>query len=137
MASSTGNLSTVTFASGFVGTFVEIGEHKQSRGKIADDDLSSTIKEYLPEDLPEPGEREFRVRWNSDSALPGIDDDPELITVSHKLDSGQTTKATSAGTGFVTEVTLDPKHANNETKEGTIKIAFDGKTTPPAYTPAT
>ncbi|QDV56515.1 hypothetical protein [Rosistilla oblonga] len=134
----TGNGSTVTFAtSGFTARFEEIGEVKQTRGKIKDSDLASEdFHEYLPEDLAEPGEREFKIFWEGDNAPPSINSAAELVTVTHKLEAGQATAAKFIGSAFITDLTVDPKHANNETKQGTLKIQYDNKSTAPAFTEA-
>ncbi|WP_417745065.1 hypothetical protein [Rosistilla oblonga] len=134
----TGNGSTVTFAtSGFTARFEEIGEVKQTRGKIRDTDLETEdFHEYIPEDVAEPGEREFKIFWEGTNAPPSINSDPELVTVTHALEGGQSTAAKFIGSAFIVDLTVDPKHANNETKSGTIKIQYDNKATPPAFTEA-
>ena len=137
--SETGNGSTIAFAtSGFTARIFEIGELRQTRGKIEDSDLATEdFKAYIPEDLVEPGEREFKIRWQGDTAPPDINGDPELVTISHKLLAGQATPAQFQGSAFATEIIADPKHANNEIKEGMLKIQYDNKATAPSLVPAT
>lgn len=132
----TGALGTFAFGtSGFVGTFRQIGEVKQTRPVLDKTSLSDTgAEKKMPGDNHTPGEVELEFYWDAKIAPPDITALPETITLTlPKSVPASAAGATVIGTGFISERSLSPKLARNEVNMGTAKVVFDG-TTGPAYT---
>lgn len=132
----TGALGTFAFGtSGFVGTFRQIGEVKQTRPVLDKTALSDTgAEKKMPGDNNTPGEVELEFYWDAKLAPPDLTADPETITLTlPKSATASAAAATVIGTGFISERTLSPKLARNEVNMGTAKVVFDGATGP-AYT---
>ena len=131
----TGNGTTLTFAtSGFTANIYSIAGATFTRDALETTHLGTTgFKEYVPDDLVEPGEFEIEFEWNqSFSTFPPISAAAETITVTYPLKTGETTNATLAGTGFLTSTT-GPNVTNGEIMRGTSVVKFTG-VTGPTYT---
>ena len=128
----TGNGTTLSFGtSGFTANIYSISGATFDREALETTHLGTTaFKEYIADDLVEPGEFEIEFEWNqSFSTFPPISGAAETITVTYPLKSGELTNATLAGTGFLTSST-GPNVANGEIMRGTATIKFDGNTGP-------
>ena len=128
----TGNGTTLSFAtSGFSANIYSISGASFARDSLETTHLGTTaFKEYVPDDLVEPGEFEIEFEWNqSFSTFPPISTAAETITVTYPLRTGETTNATLAGTGFLTAST-GPNVTNGEIMRGSATVKFDGATGP-------
>lgn len=126
----TGNSATVAFGtSGFSANVYSIGGTSQSREALEDSHLGTTNqKTFIPADLIEPGEFEIEFEWDqSFSTFPPIAAAAETVTITFPLKSGETTAATLAGTGFLTEAS-GPDVENGTIMRGSATIKWDGKT---------
>ena len=135
MSVKSGNGATITFAtSGFTPLLVTIDGLEQTLEALQDSTLATTnVHTYCPADLSEISPMSATIRWEQDD-VPPLDGTIELITITYQLESGESTAATLAGSGFITG-RRSPDLANNEIAEGTFTLMFDGKATEPTYTP--
>lgn len=127
MASDTGQGATITFGtSAFSVNMKSIGGTEQSREKLEDTHLgSSDFKEYIADDLVDPGEFTIEYFWSlaSTAIFPPISSAAETITVT--MPTGETL----TGTGFMTRA-KGPDMRIGEIMMGEATIAWDGKTGP-------
>lgn len=86
--------------------------------------------EYIPADNNDTPELSVTVNFRVDHGLPAIGS-THTATVTFPLGPAQTTttKATFAGTGFVTNRGF-PELTSNQKQEGSFSIKFDGDTGP-------
>lgn len=87
---------------------------------------SSGWREFKPGDLKDPGEIEFDFYVNPDEQPPHAAV-PEVITVSFPLQTGQVTRASVAGSGFVTK--WDEESPLEEMITGKGRIKYTGALT--------
>jgi hypothetical protein len=134
--SDTGNGATLVLSvTGAVGNIRNIGEIAEELGKLEDSHLGTVDKKtYIPDDLAEPGEVEFEVEFNANTALPstGV---IETCTITYPVRPSGATAASHAGTGFLTRVPT-PQLANGQIQVTRMRFAFNGKTGP-AFTAGT
>lgn len=129
----TGNSTTIAFAtSGFTPSVVSFDGLEETLEGLIDSDLSTTNYETMvPADLIAVSPMTATIRWDNGDVPPlGT---VELITITFPLESGESTGATLAGTGFISGRT-GPNLVNNTIAEASISIQFDGKSTEPTYT---
>jgi len=133
----TGHGASITFGTSALALqWRKIGKVTQTRGKVEDSDLSTSNKKtYLPEDLAEPGECEVEVVFKPTASPGNINAAAETITITGPIPVGGASAPNLEGTGFITEITMSPEYTSNGLQVGTIKFAWDGKTTP-VFTPA-
>lgn len=129
-----GNSATITFGtSTFTPIVVSIDGLEETLEALQDSDLSTTnTHTYVAADLRELAPLSATIRWEQND-LPPIAGVSETITITYARESGESTPATLAGTGFLTS-RRSPDLANDTIAEGTITIQYDGKTAP-TYTP--
>lgn len=128
----TGLGATLTLGTtGSVGAIRSITSPEFVLEKIDKSVLGTTdFMEYHPGDLSDPGEITAEILFDAEG-----DDVPsrgvaETVTITWPIHtSGNTTNATLAGTGFITQFKL-PDFQINELQVATITIAFDGDTDP-------
>ena len=128
----TGQGATLTLATtGAVGVIRSMTLPEFAIDKIETSDLSTTgFKTYIATDLAEPGELTAEIIFDAED-----DDVPsfgvsETVTVTWPIHTtGNTTNATLAGTGFITNFKL-PDMQIGELQVATITVAFDGLTDP-------
>lgn len=124
--------TTIAFAtSGFTASVTRINGTSMSRGAVEDTDLSTTGQmTFIPADLVDAGEFGLEFHWDqSFSTFPPISAAAETVTISFPLKSGESTKATLAGSGFVTAAKGgDAIAGQTDTAKGTMTVKWDGKT---------
>ena len=128
----TGQGATLTLATtGAVGVIRSMTLPEFAIDKIETSDLSTTgFKTYIATDLAAPGELTAEIIFDAED-----DDVPsfgvsETVTVTWPIHTtGNTTNATLAGTGFITNFKL-PDMQIGELQVATITVAFDGLTDP-------
>ena len=128
----TGNGTTIAFGtSGFTANVYSISGSAQTREALESSHLGTTsFKEYIVDDLVEPGEFEIEFEWDQSFAtFPPISAAAETITITYPLKSGEVTNATLAGTGFLISTT-GPTATNGEIMRGMATVKFDGQTGP-------
>jgi hypothetical protein len=102
-----GTGTTITFAtSAFTAEVIDIQHPELSRESLETTHLgTTTAKTFQPSKLHDPGECSITVHHDpADEASDLIGEDPEVITITYPLESGQSTAATKVFTGFVTSV---------------------------------
>lgn len=136
MTPDTGNLATITFTeSGFTARFRKIGELDRTIGKLDATALETEVdKEYIADDLGEPGEVEIEFFFDTKATPPprGVVD---VCTVTYPTRPDEATPASYTGSGFFLNE-LFASLANGELQMGKAKFAFDGRSVPFAFTPA-
>jgi len=83
-------------------------------------------KTLMGGDLSNPGEVSFEFQWDSENG-PNVSNVSEALTISFPLATGQSTKATYAGTGLITSVTY-PTLGIEELQTGSLTFTWDGLT---------
>ena len=131
----TGNTGTIAFTeTGVTLLFTKIGEWQATRGKLETSHLETEdFKEFMADDLADPGEIELEALFDPTKALGSIVAVAETITITYPKTTG--TAAKLAGTGFITMLST-PELVNGSVSKRKIKIAFDGATGP-AFTAQT
>lgn len=131
----TGHGATAVFSiTAITSSFTSIDVGNKAKGKIETTHLGTTgNKTFMPEDLDDPGEVTIPYHFDAEAAEPATGS-VETLTVTLPLAPGQTTAATLAGTGFITNVKR-PNLQTNTIQDGSITFAFDGLTGP-TFTPA-
>jgi len=123
--------TTITFSSGFCASIKDVKIGGLSREAVDVTNFGSTggYKEFIPSALIDPGELEVELIYDTDTAPP-ISGAAEAVTVTFPLKSGETTAATMACNGFLTDseeaVPMDDAMSQN------VTIKFTGQRT---YTP--
>lgn len=129
MPADTGNGATIALSTtGAVGNIRNIGEIATELGKLEVSHLGTLVnKEYIPDDLEEPGQVELEVEFDGTKSLParGV---VETATITYPQPDGFYSPV-HAGTGFITKVST-PQLANGSVQISKITFAFDGKTGP-------
>lgn len=127
----TGNSGTVTLSvSGLTLSFVKIGEWQPTRGKLEVSHLGTTdFKEFVQDDLADPGEVELEALFLATAALADISEDPETITITYPKETPANHAAVLSGTGFLIAVSL-PELVNGTITKQKVKAAFNGLTGP-------
>lgn len=133
----TGHGATITFGTQALAYFWrKIGAVEQAREKVEANYLgivaagsNPPYAQNLPGDLVEPGEFEIEYAFDSEDAQPDMTD-PETITLTLPMSTGQASAYNVAGTGYVLSRTVFPECATNGLQIGKMKIAFDGLTGP-------
>ena len=125
-----GDTTSITFAtSGFTATLVSVAGATQERESIDDTPLATgTHKTNQPGNKITPGRQTFDFYYDPDSQPP-ITADPETITLTYPVPSGQTNGATKAGTGYIASWTEGEAVVDGLMVAQGI-IQFDGKTGP-------
>lgn len=126
----TGNTTTVTFGTtSFAPTINSITVGEMTREALDDSHLGTTGQmTKIASDLIDAGGFEMEIQWDqSAGTFPPITTAAETITINFPLKSGEATRATLAGTGFITSVS-GPNIANGEIMVATIGVTWDGKT---------
>lgn len=135
-APDTGNLAIATFTnSGFTSRIRVIGELDRTIAKLEASALDTDgDKEYIADDLGEPGELEIEFYWDPVTGPPakGVVD---VITVTFPPHPDYSTPASYTASGFFLNE-LFPSLKNGELNIGKAKFALDGRSVPFAYTPA-
>lgn len=124
----TGNTATLVLGtSGFTACYREIDPGERSIGDLEDSCLNSADqKEYVPEDLEEPGEMRLVLFFDPNADLPPLGS-PETATVTYPLKSGGSTQATEAGTGYFKRI-KSPTLVNGQLMMAEATWKWDGKT---------
>jgi hypothetical protein len=135
----TGNLATITFASGITATLKvrSIEQPDESVGNI-DASVLATVgtRVFIPEDFSDPIELTIEYLWDTFDVAPTLRLNLGLVTVTYPLRSGETTPATRTGTAYVSGI-KHPGLKNNELQVGVLKVQLDGAVTAQTYTPST
>lgn len=132
----TGNSTTISFGtSSFAPTVNRIDIGEMTREALDDSHLGTTNQmTKIASDLADAGSFDMEIQWNQSAGVfPPINGAAETVTISFPLKSGESTRATLAGTAFVTAVS-GPNVANGEIMVATITVTWDGKTER-AFTP--
>lgn len=131
----TGNTGTISLGTSVLQfSFTKIGEYQQTRGKLEASHLgTSGFKEYIPDDLSDPGEIEVEGLFDASKDLESISAVAETITITYPKEDSGNNAATLVGTGFIIMVGL-PELVNGAVSKQKVKVAFDGDGTPPAFT---
>jgi hypothetical protein len=136
MTPDTGNLATIVFTeSGFTARFKSIGELDRAIGKLEASGLQTDVdKEYIADDLGEPGELDLEFYFDTTATPPprGV---PDICVVTFPTRSNEGTPASYTGSGFFLNQ-LFPSLQNGQLQMGKAKFAFDNRETPFAFTPA-
>jgi len=134
----TGHGATVAFSgstnSALAPKLVGITMHSETRGDVEISDLSSSCKLFLPEDLIDYGEVTLRIHVVNSEQLPALES-AETVTITAKLETGETTARIVAGTGYV-KSRGGFNFNTSEARIAEVRVKWDG-TTPPALTIAT
>lgn len=123
--------TAITFSSGFCAEITDVKIGGLSREAIDVTNFGSTggYKEFVPSSLIDSGELEVELIYDTDTAPP-ISGAVETVTITFPLKSGETTAATMACNGFLTDseeaVPMDDAMSQN------VTIKFTGQRT---YTP--
>lgn len=123
--------TAITFSTGFCAeiTDVKVGGLSREAVDVTNFGSAGGYKEFIPSDLIDSGELEVELIYDTDTAPP-IGGAAETVTVTFPLKSGETTAATLACTGFLTDseesVPIDDKMSQS------VTIKFSGQRT---YTP--
>lgn len=126
----TGNSTTIAFGtSSFAPKVRSITIGEQTREALNDSDLSTTNQmTFIPSDLIDAGGFTMEVEWDQSFAVfPPMTANPETITISFPLKSGQSVRGTLAGSGFLTSLS-GPNIENGSIMVATIGVKWDGKT---------
>lgn len=136
MAIDTGHGSTITFGTqGGTWRATRIAGHAETRPVVDTTyHATTTRRTNMPGDLAEMGPFTVVFQFQGNQGLP-TETNPETITVTHPLASGESTAATIAGTGYVTRRKF-PDLETNALKMGEFDIQWDGLTGP-TFTAAT
>ncbi len=124
------NGTTIAFGTtSFTANIRRIGGANETRGAVGTTHLGTTgQKTSIPESLTDPGETEIEFEWDqSFGTFPPIDQAAETITITYPLKSGETTNATEAGSGFLTEA-QSPDLEDAQLMVGRAVIHWDGLT---------
>jgi hypothetical protein len=127
----TGNSGTISLSSSAISmSFTKIGEWQTTRNKLEASHLGTVgLKEYVPDDLAEPGEVEVEGFFDPRNDLPNINAAAETITITYPKEATGATAATLAGSGFLTMLSR-PELVNGTLSKAKFKVAFDGYTGP-------
>lgn len=132
MAGDTGNGATLTLSADTTSyAIVSISPGGQSIEMLETSLLATTgDKLYIPGDLKETPEGSAQLLFNATHGLPTVGS-THTITITFPLgpDQTTTTKATLAGTGFITSVEY-PEMVNDQVMTATIGWKMDGDTGP-------
>ncbi len=134
MSVKSGNGATLAFGtSGFTPLVVSMDGLEETLESLDTSTLATTnYRTMCPADLKEISPFTATLRWEQDDVPPlGT---VELITLTYQLESGESTPATLAGTGYINGRT-GPNLENNVIADATITIQLDGDGTEPTYTP--
>lgn len=121
--------TTITFGtSGFTASYEEIDAGEDTRSPIEVTDLASTNqKEFMPEDLIDPGETTAIFQWNqSFGTFPPITAARETVTITYPLKTGESTAAKVAGTAFLTRRRGPVARIGAEIMRGEFTLKWDG-----------
>ncbi len=128
----TGNSGTISFgSSGFTGAWTQIGAWKPKIGKLDAGHLLTTgFKEFVPDDLADPGNIALKLWFDQKVALPTLGV-PETVTVTFPASKGLVgaTRAKITGTGFIGEAGT-PDMKNGELMVCDVTLEWDGYTGP-------
>lgn len=120
--------TTITFSSGFCAEITDVKIGGLSREAVDVTNFGSTggFKEFIPSTLIDSGELEVELIYDTNTAPP-IGGAAETVTVTFPLKSGESTGATLAATGFLTDseeaVPIDDKMSQS------VTIKFSGQRT--------
>jgi hypothetical protein len=133
----TGNTGTIAFTeTGVTLSFTKIGEWQATRGKLETSHLETEdFKEFIPDDLADPGEIELEALFDPTEDLADISEGVETITVTYPLENADwEVAATLVGSGYVMMVGT-PELVNGSVAKQKLKFFFDGDGTEPAFSP--
>ena len=128
--------ATLTLATtGFTANFHFIGGTEEDRGEIETTHLGLAVnskKTYVPGDLVGHEVVPVRYEYNpSFATFPPVTSDPESITITYPLRTGQSVAATLAGTGFVKKrKSADLEKGGDALMMGELEIRWNGLTGP-------
>lgn len=133
----TGHGATISFGTQSLSYYWrKIGAIEQAREKVEANYLAIVAvgsnppyARNLPGDLVDPGEFEVEYAFDSTSGQPAMTD-PETITITLPLATGQSSAYNVAGTGYVLSRTVSPECTTNGLQIGKMRIAFSGATGP-------
>ena len=123
--------TSITFSSGFCAEITDVKIGGLSREAVDVTNFGSTggYKEFIPSTLIDSGELEVELIYDTDTTPP-ITGAVETVTITFPLKSSETTAATLACSGFLTDseeaVPMDDKMSQS------VTIKFTGQRT---YTP--
>lgn len=126
----TGNTTTVTFGtSSFAPVIRSVTLGEQTREALNDSNLATTGQmTYIPSDLIDAGGFSMEIEWDQSAGVfPPMTAAAETITVTFPLKTGEATRATVAGTGFLTSLS-GPNIENGTIMVATVGVKWDGKT---------
>lgn len=128
MGTGTGHKTTIAFGtSAFTALFKALDFGEMVRGALDASHLDTTnFKDFLPEDLVDPGDLEGMFLYDPDTdALPPVNGDPEQITITFKIPQGKSSAPTFVCNGFLTS--FRPGNINSSgLQEAKVKIKWTG-----------
>lgn len=124
MATDTGTGTTITFGtSGWTGQITNVDWDQLTRAVIETSHLGTAdANTYMPSDRYDPGEITIEGNFDGDDETP-IAEDPETITVTFPLKSGDSTPGNWAATGFATSFRFGLPDEEKQTFTMTIKLS--------------
>ena len=114
---------TITFDTGFLAEIIDVTLPESARESIDTSHTATTdgMMTFIPSDLIDNGDLEVELNFDED-ASPPIDSDPETVTITFPLRTGNTTAATWAFTGFMTNYAPAAPIDDRMTATATIKV---------------
>lgn len=115
----------------WVGEITAFTGHEATRDAVDDTCITDTSAQYIPSKIVDYGSFSVDTKFDQSAAVAmPIDQDPETITLTYPLKSGESTAAKIEGTGFVTTAKYpDGEYKPNVTAAGAMTIQWSSKPT--------
>ena len=131
----TGNSATIAFATtAFTASWTEFDLGNETLDALESSHLATTnYKTFVPSDLKDGGTITGTFFWDQSFSTFPSTGTAETVTVTFPLKSGESTAATFAATGFISDIKR-PTVVNGDLMMGELTVQLDGVTTEPTFT---